>query len=332
MGNAKQWLREAGIEAVEISGSRAMRVPHTALLLAPPGHWAHDPRSLYEPDPEMVADMIERFTQREPNANSKPIYVWAETVNAKGDEGPGAGFLLVGDGSQRTNAVRAAAAELRRRKLLGANGHLMVQVEFHLSSDRAAFLGERLSRNDHTRLSRPDTASILAFRTAQLLALGWSHAQIAGRCGHGITTSVVEALETWDARIATSVRRRIDAGEIPIALLPEIQRHPKAVQDTVATTLIAAGVTTQKGATQRRNKAKDASDPWARRMSPRAMRDVSKAVTSANSKGDRYLEGVADALTLATLTGNDAAKHLDNMPRKVADLIRAARAPKGGAK
>lgn len=328
MGSRKQALREMGIDAIEVSGSSLMRLPHTALFMPGPDDpehgWAHDPRSLEEADPEMVRSMIERYETRQPNVNERAVTVLSELVKV-GD----AHRYIVHDGNRRTVSAYAAAEALRARKVLGKGEALTVLVEFYTPKDRAQFIADRIRLNrDPTR--KPDTATVLAYRVSQLTQHRKTPAEIGALIG--VKAGIVEALEVYERDTAASVRRRIDAGEIPIALLPEIQRKPKSEQEAHAATLIAAGVKTQKGATQRRNKAKDASDPWARRMSPRAMRDVSKAVTSANSKGDRYLEGVADALTLATLTGNDAAKHLDNMPRKVADLIRAARAPKGGAK
>ena len=325
MGSSKEtFLRGLGIQATEVSGSRMIRVPHTALLLAPEGHWAHDPRSLYEPDPEMVRDMIGRFERKEPNANEKPILIWSDPVDANGDEGEGASRLLVGDGSQRTNAVCAAFAELRRRKLLGAGDWLMMAVEWH-KGDRASFLEARLQRNDHTRLSRPDTASVLAYRVAQLIPLGRTHAQIAAKIGRGVSSGVVEALERWD-EVAASVQRKVDAGEIPLQLLPELVTLPKGAQEARAAELVAAGVRTSKGATQRRHREQEARDPWSRRMGALALWNVGKAIGETVTGGNRYAEGVADALKLASLSGDDAKKHLDNMPRKVADAIRKARA------
>ena len=325
MGSSKEtFLRNLGIQASEVSGSRMIRVPHTALLLAPEGHWAHDPRSLYEPDPEMVRDMIGRFERKEPNANEKPLLCWPEPVDAKGDEG--GDRLLVGDGSQRTNAATAAFAELRRRKLLGAGDCLMLAVEWH-KGDRASFLEARLQRNDHSRLARPDTASVLAYRVAQLIPLGRTHAQIAAKIGRGVTSGVVEALERWD-EVAAGVQRKIDAGDIPLALLPELVTLSKGAQEARAAELVAAGVRTSKGATRRRNKAQEVRDPWARPMGRRALWKVGKALGEPVWGGNRYAEGVADALKLASLSGEDAKKHLDNMPRKVADAIRLAR---GGA-
>lgn len=332
MGNRKDALRGLGIMASEVSGSRLIRVPHTALMHAPPGHWAHDPRSLYEPDAEMVRDMIARFEAKEPNANTLPIYVWGEPVDANGDEGPGAKLLLVGDGAQRTNAVRAAFGALRARRVLGASEHLMVQVEFHVGDDRARFLEERLRRNDPLRMRRPDTGTVIAFRVAQLVALGRSHAEIAAACPPAVTVGVVEALERWQD-VAASVRKKIDAGEVPIGLLPEILRHPKAEQEAVAVKLAAEGVKTAKGATRRRNKAKNADDPWARRMSPKKLVKVADALTDengapvANRKISDAARYVAAGMRIAA--GVNVESVLDDLPAAIVGIIQEARAAKG---
>lgn len=325
MGNAKIRYRDAGIEAVEVSGSRMMRVPLRALLMAPEGHWAHDPRSLDPADRAIVDDMKERVKAREPNLNRKALYVWAPLVNAKGEEAANADRVLVGDGHGRTIAGLVAERELRAERVIPRDAVLMVLIEIHQGDDRAAFLAERISRNHHADMARADSASVLAYRVRQLSAYGMRPEDLATRMH--VRPAVIEALDAWETLTAASLRKRIDAGEVPLDLLPELQRKAKGEQDAEADRLLAAGVRTQKGATQRRNRARTDADPWARRMGPRVLRGVGKALQEV--RGD-YAEGAAAGLLLATLMGEDAQKHLDSMPKNIADRIRSAVSQKGG--
>ena len=327
MGSSKEtFLRGLGIQATEVSGSRMMKVAHTALFRPaaddPVWGWAHEPRSLEPADVDIVNSMAARYEARAQSVNEKVITVAAQPI-----ETPRGHVLLVQNGNRRATAADAAAALLRRRGVLAKDAPLIVLVEFvpcdfESAEARALFIADR-SRLNTDPTQKPDTATILAYRVEQLLSQGMSAGDIATRWGR--RRSEVEALERWD-EVAASVQRKVDAGEIPIALLPELVTVPKGAQEERAAELQAQGVKTSKGATQRRNKAVEARDPWARPMGRRALWNVGKAVGETVTGGNRYAEGVADALKLASLTGEDAKKHLDNMPRKVADAIRKARA------
>lgn len=313
-------MRDKGIAANEISPSRKILVPHTALWVAPEGHRLFDPRSLDPVNDEMTRDMVARVKAGE-QPNTDALYVWETQVEIRGKWQD---VLVVGDGHGRTGSLNAAA------KLLGKGTILMVEVELH-TGDEKSFLLERARRNDHDRFARKDSRSVLAFRVKQLLSAGVTAKEIAAVCPREIGPAEVDALDRWDA-LTLEAKARFEAGA-PIALLPTIVELPSSRQIPELDRLEANGVRTKAGATRARNKARDERDPWARRMSPKQankLADILAEEVGATKPEKDKAWLVAAGVWLAT--NRDPHGLLELLPEHIrihVQAFREARAAKG---
>lgn len=311
MSRAKDRLRAKGIDASEVSASRIIMVPHTALVVAPKGDPLHDPRSLDPVDEAMAADMAARVEAGE-CPNTRAILVREQPDG-----------MLVADGHGRTKALFRAAELLK----LKGGAHLMCLVEFFTGDDKALLL-ERAKRNDHDRFAKKDRASTLAFRVKQLTAIGASDKEIADAMPKGIGVAEVEALARW-GNLAADARKRFDDGA-PIGLLAAVLEAPRAEQVARLDKLLAAGVKSGRGATRKTNAERDERDPWARRMSPRQTEATAARIIDRFPHEARTVTayGVALGMRLANAKGQEGADLLTSLPKPIADAIREARAAK----
>jgi len=302
VSRAKVRLREKGIDANEVSPSRFMHVPHTALWVAPKGHALFDPRSLDPVDEAMAQDMADRVARGEcPNTDA--LLVWEQ-----GDR------LIVGDGHGRSRALVRAAEILEKV--------LMPLVEFFVG-DEKSFLLARARRNDHGRFARVDAPSVLAFRVKQLVAVGADHREIADACPRGVGPAEVDALARWDD-LVLECRRRFDAGEAPIGLLSVVLSVERAEQPAKLDALIAAGVKTSRGAKRAENVEREKNDePRPRRLRPAKLLEIATAITAApvtallNGEAD-FARGFAAGCKLA------AGARTGKLPKPIAAAVKAA--------
>lgn len=336
--NAEQRLRDGGVAATRVNPSRSLMVPRDALWFAPPGHPLHDPRSLYPVDEELAADMVARVQGKPPEVAPQEPNHRAILVRDEGlDDATGLQRLHVCDGSQRANASGRAQYTLRKLGVLSRTEALLVRVDFFVGDD-AAFLEERIRRNDHDRFTRKDSCSTLAFRVGQLLALGRDAKAIAAVCPKGVGLAEVEALSRW-GNLRAQVRARFDAGEAPLGLLGAVLDAVPEQQAVTLDRLLAQGVRTAKGATRAANKAKAERDPWARRMTPQqALRVAKDVATLADGMPKRkvtevYEQALARGIEYGLrLNAGEAKRVLEELSPGIAATIREARAGKRGGR
>jgi hypothetical protein len=311
MSRAKDRLRNKGIAACEVSASRVILVPHTSLVMAPKGDPLFDPRSLDPVREDLAQDMAARV-QAGDTPNTDAILVREQPDG-----------LLVVDGHGRGKALVRAAEIIG----LTGNAHLMCFVEFFTGDDKALLL-ERARRNDHGRFARADKPSTLAFRVRQLTAIGATEREIADACPRGVGPAEVEALTRWN-NLAADARQRFEDGA-PIGLLAAVLEVPKGEQVARLEKLLAAGVRTGRAATKRANEERDGRDPWARRMSPKALDTMAGLLIDRFPLETRTVSafGVALGMRLGAATGDDAEALLKKLPKPIADAIREARAAK----
>ncbi len=247
--SAKDRFTQGGIEGVkEISASRKMMFPVSALWQAPPDHPLHDPRSLYAPDQAMAEDMADRIRRGE-MALMFPILAREEP------QAGGKIRLHVCNGSQRTNAARVAERILFERGDLSKGSGLNIEVEL-FTGDDAEFLEARILANAADPWRKADLPSILAVRCLQLTAFGREPSAIAKVCGDGIGPAEVEALLRW-GNLGDEGKARFDAGA-PIGLLAAVLSAPRDEQIATLDRLIAKGIRSTRTATRAINKERGA--------------------------------------------------------------------------
>lgn len=304
--NAAERLKDGGIDAKK---SGLIHVPVADIWAPPKGHPLYHPRFGDPVDRSMVDDIRERGVE-------KPIKVR--------DDGAPPGEkrkLLLVDGGRRTRNALVAQEELGQT--------LYVPIEFFNGTD-ADVLIERI-RSNADPLKKPDKASVLALTIAQLLKLGPLDTRaVAAVMPKGIGPAEVEALARW-GNLTKEARERFDDGA-PIGLLAAVLDAPRDAQVATLDKLIAAGVKSTRGATRHTNGARDAKDPWARRMSPKAQVRMADTLTKRNTKlrgGEATLQqGIVIGLYLAA--NADVEQVLSEVPPSIADAIREARAAKKG--
>lgn len=301
--NAADRLKTSGIDARK---GTAITVAARDIWAPPKGHPLYHPRFGDPVDPEMRDDIAERGVE-------KPLKVRDDGIGEDGRR-----VLLLVDGGRRLCNTLAA------EEMIGKA--IYVPIVF-FTGDDAAVLRERLRANSDP-LKRPDAASILALTVRQYTALrpGAEPREIARELAdvmpRGVGPAEVEALGRWN-NLTAEARKRFDAGA-PIGLLSAVLDAPRDAQVATLDRLIAAGVRTAKGATRKANAARDARDPWARRMSPRQLLAVADIV---HKRVDTVLgRGIEVGLRLAA--GKDIDDVLRGIPTTTAAAIREARAAK----
>ena len=318
--NAEQRHRDAGIEATRLSGSDALKVPHSALWMAPNGHVLYDPRSEEPPDPVLVESMLARIAEGY-IANKLAIDVRIDELKDGGLR------HVVIDGHRRSVAIAEVVRVLRESGKLGKREEIKILIASWHGSDAEA-IQYRLRAND-PRLSKPDSTEVMAFRVMQLRGLGLTVKQIADGCPKGVGVSEVEALVRFKD-LEPALRSKV-----PVGLLAAVLAAPREEQAAKLTELQANGVRTAKGATRRANGARDKADPWARRMTPKQVVAMASGLlklrAGLRSSGQ---VAVADALIagLYLAANEDVENVLSELPKPIADAIRVARLPARGTK
>lgn len=246
------------------------------------------------------------------------------------------------EGCRRTVAGRVAEAWLRKHKPRQAPleydrvdptdlGQLYVETVVVSLSDLEIGL-RRLNANKARGL--PDSPSVLASIVASIIAANKGEpdaalmARIVDAMPRGVTAGVVTALSRWD-ELTPELQGRFESGDAPIGLLPIVLAARREDREDVLAKALREGVRTAKGASQRANRAREAKDPWSRRMSPRVALKLAaalEALTGRRAEASIVAGGVSLGLILAS--GHDPERTLERLPRVVADALRKARAAK----
>lgn len=174
-------------------------------------------------------------------------------------------------------------------------GRLFVPIEFFHGTDTEVLL-ERLRRNADP-LKKPDSPSVLARTIAQLGKTGCTdYRVIAAVVAPGIGPAELEALSRWD-NLVPEARERFDAGA-PLGLLAAVLDASRDRQVAKLDELIAAGITTTKGATRHENKK-------------RAERAASRGEAPAKKRSPKTLDAVVRSIAYPATEVEEATAKLE---------------------
>lgn len=314
--NAAARLKDGGLD---VTKTDRLYAALSDIWPPPKGHPLYHPRFGDQPEREMV-DSIKSEGVRE------------DIIVREDPQDDGSRRLLLVDGARRTCAAFVAQHELGRP----------MRVPIRLfAGDDAAVLVERVRAN-RDPLKKPDAPSILALTVKQLAALGPLDVKDVA-AAMGVKAAVVEGLVRWGS-LCLEARVRFDHGKWPLELLPAVLDAPRERQVEAGAALIAAGVRTAKGASQRANKAREAKDPWSRRMSRRQAtrlaadlgnavyggQDVNAALAFVRGRTNQHVAMAAAgiALGLRLAANEDVETILKEVHGTIADALRKARAAK----
>lgn len=298
--NVVDRLKDGGVDAKK--GTQVF-TSVTDIWAPPVGHPLGHPRFVDPPEPEMWLDIAVRGVEK------------TVVVRDDGLDGDDKRRLLLVDGGRRTsNALwacqmllkypfattvgelaRAAGVDLPAKMdaswplLKLSEGRLFVPVEFYTGSDADVLL-ERLRQNADP-LKKADRPGVLAVTVVQLHRAGCTDPRvIATVMPAGIGPAEVEALSRWD-NLVPEAQARFEAGA-PLGLLAAVLDAARENQVAKLDELIAAGVTSTKGATRHENKkraerAADRGEVMARKLSPKRLASLAQAVKLPDEEVDR---------------------------------------------